>query len=87
MRLRRRPYREVATSREVTYVEEKGKSAAATDIAGTTRLRPNGSRRRPRPSALATQGVLIVAAATDVCSGQPQRRYRASVPHVPEPDY
>ena len=39
-------YREVATSREVTYVEEKGHPAAATATAGTTRSPPSGSPLR-----------------------------------------
>ena len=42
-------YREVATSREVSYVEEKGRTAAAMRTGGTTR---SGRRVRRRVAPL-----------------------------------
>ena len=39
-------YREVATSREVTYVEEKGPAATSTATAATTRFHAERVRRR-----------------------------------------
>ncbi len=57
-------YREVATSREIAYVEEKGRSCASHAIGATTRSRPTEASSAPS-IALACAGLLADPSAAD----------------------
>ena len=61
-------YREVATSREVSYVEEKGKSCGSHGTAATTRSSATATASAPlRPSRRPPDRTLEPAAAAGLC--------------------